>query len=137
MIRYDKEGDSGEQWESVSDDDDDGDDDGAHRAHRVGPECEVFARRDQIRIADKPNTVMVQMKRQRYHEDVRRYRTHPQYRFIRGVSEIGIPELLEFRSEFGQFGWLGSPLDPGAETAVSIVNEKEMSSGRSWCSAYL
>lgn len=42
---------------------------------------------------------------------------------------MGIPELFELGSELGQFRWLGSPFDARAETAVSMVNQKEMGEG--------
>jgi len=34
---------------------------------------------------------------------------------------VGVPDLLELRSELGQFRWIGTPLDTHFNTADSIV----------------
>src|SRR6266436_6089151 len=58
-------------------------------------------------------------------KDARPHYTHLQHWFIRGISKVGVPELLELRTELGQFGWLGAPLDSRTETTDAIVNQKE------------
>ena len=59
-------------------------------------------------------------------KDSRRHYPHPQHRFVRGVVKVGVRDLLELRAELGQFRGLGTPLDAYAESAVSIVNQKEI-----------
>jgi hypothetical protein len=58
--------------------------------------------------------------------DARRDNPDPQDRLVRRVGKVGIPHLLEFRTQLGQFRWLRAPFDPRVDTADIAVSERKV-----------
>ena len=78
-------------------------------------------------MASKPGScvLVAQIALANQSRNIRRENPDPQDRFVRRVGKVGIPHLLEFRTQLGQFRWLGAPFDPRVNTTDATVSERK------------
>jgi hypothetical protein len=56
----------------------------------------------------------------------RREKPDPQDRLVRRIRKVGIPDLLEFRSQLGQLRWIEPQFYACVDTADAIVSERKV-----------
>jgi hypothetical protein len=98
----------------------------SHRTHCIGAQCEVFA---WCQCCLGRETIVCSSEAQNSFEErvkiPRREKPDPQDRLVRRIRKVGIPDLLEFRSQFCQLRRFEAQFDARVDTADAMVSKRK------------